>query len=200
MYVVIGFPQQCIPNPLSVDKFENHISYRGVHLGRTYNTRMMQVGMVPEKRTILLALLAHWCSLSTFTLLEAAQLSGILENHTRFVTRIRPWFFRLQNVIRAQFRSLYYWEKRRLSYQDQCKTCEQGLPPTIWKRIIGLVSRDMAVVTWHRKRESMMSDALAGSLLAIHDYLLNEETPWSAPIALVTPQDPHFFTVGERYE
>jgi len=46
----------------------------------------------------------------------------------------------------------------------------------------------------------MMSDALAGSLLAIHDYLLNEETPWSAPIALVTPQDPHFFTVGERYE
>jgi len=74
---------------------------------------------------------------------------------------------------------------------------EQGLPLTIWKRIAGLVSRDMAVVTWHRKRELTMSDALAGSLVAIRDYLLNEETPWSAPIALVIPRDPHFFTVGD---
>jgi len=41
-----------------------------------------------------------------------------------------------------------------------------------------------------------MSDALAGSLLAMLDYLLNAETPWSAPIALVIPRD-HFFTVGD---
>jgi len=42
-----------------------------------------------------------------------------------------------------------------------------------------------------------MSDALTGSLLAIREYLLNDETPWSAPIALVIPRDPHFFTVGD---
>ena len=30
MYVVIGFPQKCIPNPLSTDKFEHKISYQGI--------------------------------------------------------------------------------------------------------------------------------------------------------------------------
>jgi len=77
-----------VPNPLSVDKFEHHISYHGIHLRRTYNTRTMQVGIVPENRTILLALRAHWCSLSKNALLETVQLNGILENHTRFVTWI----------------------------------------------------------------------------------------------------------------
>jgi hypothetical protein len=131
LYSILGFPADNVPDPQSKDKLETLYSHERRFVGRQWNTRKLTVGMLEYKRQELLARLDMWLAPASFLLAEAAELQGVLENHTRYVKWARAWFFAIQNSFRAHFDKLFYIAQRRFQRLRACKQAVFASSPTI---------------------------------------------------------------------
>lgn len=84
LYNILGFPTPEVPNAQSKDRLDSWYGPKRKFVGCLFNTRRMTVDMPEYKRQELILQLEAWLIKPSFTLVEAAELPGILENHTRY--------------------------------------------------------------------------------------------------------------------
>ena len=199
LFKVLGEPTPYIQNPLSLPKFINlHSGMRQI-VGRYWDTRRLSVGMLAHKRDELISRLNDWLPKERFSLLEAAELLGVLENHTRYCRWARPWFYALQNRMRDLLDRLYFVQKRiwqRIGPKKE-RQIRDELPAAQWSRVKNIMAREKALLLWRSKATQKMDRHLKVSLSNILHYLETEERPFEAKIGAIIPRDPHAITWGD---
>ncbi len=199
LYSILGYPADNVPDPQSKDKLETLYGYSRKFVGRQWNTRTMTVGMPEYKRLELIQRLDQWLLQSKFTLVEAAELTGILENHTRYAKWARAWFFAIQNDFRDKFKKAYYAAARVFDKLAPAKQRQytRELPQALWKRIAPLLQRDKARLLWHMKWPASLSPDAVTALRVIRAYLLETDSPWEAKIGFLIPRVAHIDSTGD---
>ena len=121
-------------------------------VGYRIDTRSMTVGLLQYKREEAVEVIEPWLTSSTFTLLQGAILCGKLESVSTCNRWIRPYFFSVQNTIRAALTSK--WKKVQGYYTrmgiDKAKA-KYGLPKNLERCLIPLIAREKALLLWHSK-------------------------------------------------
>ena len=197
LYDVLGYPQPVVPNCLSLDKLNSTYGPTRRFVGRFFDTRRMTIGLLEEKRLFLLQQLGHWKTMSGYLLIDVAEILGILENHTRYVPWVRPWFFSLQNLFREHFLRLFYVIQRRLPAATRHRLLQKVLPPSLWNRIQGLLAQEHARLLWAHKSRISPTPATQALFQRLHHFLSTDSFPWDTPIGLVIPRQPHFHPLGD---
>ena len=153
LYHILGFPSPNVPDPQSKDKLNATYSHTRKFVGRAWNTRTLRVGMLDYKRLELIDRFKVWVAKPKFTLVEAAELQGILENHTRYAKWARAWFFAIQNAFRRHFTAMYFITKRRFAKMKALKQqrYSRELPRSLRSRIEPLIARDKASMLWNMR-------------------------------------------------
>jgi hypothetical protein len=171
-------------------------------VGRYWNTRTMQVGMLPAKRLLLIEALTDWTKPGrSFTLVEAATLLGQLENHTRYVRWAKSWMAVLYNEFRLLMTRTYFVVRRRWSNNPRLDkhyaAMAQALPQHLKFRLNGCIARDKAAFLWRSKSTVSVSPTLRATLRLLLHYLRSTAYPWSEYIGFIIPRDPHVETLGD---
>ena len=173
LYAILGFPSAVVPDHLSKDKLVALYGFLRKYVGRQWNTRRLVIGMPPYKRLELIERLEHWIAQQSFTLVEAAEIQGILENHTRCVKWARVWFLAIQADFRQRFGKLFFIAERRYKAMNSAtrKRYERELPQSLWSRIDQLMARDRAQLLWNMRMRSQMSCWAKGALRRTDPFL-----------------------------
>ena len=100
LYQILSHPTPQHGDPVSWDKFQATYSHRRKVTGFNINSRTLQVSLPDYKREHLQALLDKWLQRKTYTLLDAAELLGLLNNLSSICRWMRPRYFALQNAAR----------------------------------------------------------------------------------------------------
>jgi hypothetical protein len=95
LYVVLGWPQPHLVDPLSHEKLNTHYTHKRKACGMMIDTRRMSLSLPSEKRFVLVQELNKWLDKETFSLLEAASLCGLLSDAARKCRWAWPRFFNL---------------------------------------------------------------------------------------------------------
>lgn len=202
MYVIVGFPGMYIPDLLSKDKLVTFYTHQRQMVGRHWDTRTMQVGMLPAKREMLITLVREWVAPGkTFSILEAAILLGQLENHTRFVRWAKIWMAPLYNAFRSLFHRCYHAMRRRWNDDPDLSAhyaaMVRELPDNLSYRLHNCIAKDQAAFIWRTRQSISVSPHLRHSLQIILRYLDDNSNPWSEYIGFIIPRDPHIFSLGD---
>ena len=197
LYEILGFPDARITDALSRDKFEARITHERRFVGHTVNSRTLTVSLPQDKRTLLVAAILPWLNMTKFGLLEAGKLHGQLGSASTTCRWARATFFGLQNALRraiaikfCQVRAYYARSGRRQAIAGQ-------LPANLWKRLEGLVSRDIADLMWRSSSSFPMTDPIRSELRALHDYLADPSQPWSISIGHLITRSPTSISIGD---
>jgi hypothetical protein len=202
LYIILGFPGPYIPDLLSKDKLDTSYTHERTMVGRYWNTRTMQVGMLPAKRLLLIEALTDWTKPGkTFTLVEAATLLGQLENHTRYVRWAKSWMAVLYNEFRQLMERTYFVVKRRWSNNPRLEkhyaAMARALPQHLKFRLNGCIARDKAAFLWRSKNTTAVNPTLRSTLRLLLHYLRRTEYPWTEYIGFIIPRDPHMESFGD---
>lgn len=197
LYEIIGYPQPIIPDALSQEKFDAMYTHRRTCVGRTFDTRTMTVEITEEKKTQLIDTLQLFLKRPSYSLTEAAEVHGLLENHTRHVNWARPWFYAIQNSMRRQFRVLFRFLQRRFRRDTLVQRLQGTLPQHLWKRIEGLISKEQATWIWRHRSTITMTRAVKASIQMLLTYLQDNNRPWAAKIGLVIQREPTTGSLGD---
>ena len=202
LYIILGFPGPYIPDLLSKDKLDTYYTHQRVLVGRWWNTRTMEVGMLPAKRALLIPLLEDWTRpKKTFTVQEAASLLGQLEDHIRYVRWAHIWIAPLHNEFKVLFLRCYYAMRRRWASNPQLEAryeiMSRDLPRTMEKRLQGIIAKEQASFLWKTNNKAGVSDHLRISLQAILSYLRSSPEPFREYIGFIIDRDPHFKSLGD---
>ena len=197
LYEILGFPDDQITDALSRDKFEARITHERRFVGHTVNSRTLTVSLPQDKRTLLVAAILPWLSMTKFGLLEAGKLHGQLGSASTTCRWARATFFGLQNALRraiaikfCQVRAYYARSGRRQAIAGQ-------LPANLWKRLEGLVSRDIADLMWRSSSSFPMTDPIRSELRALYNYLADASQPWSISIGHLITHSPTSISLGD---
>jgi hypothetical protein len=82
LYEVFGYPNFFVPDPLSREKFKSSHTHRRCMVGWIIDTWQMIIELPGCKRSQLVLVLDEWLSKTKFTLREAAELHGKLNDVT----------------------------------------------------------------------------------------------------------------------
>ena len=83
LYMMVGYPNGKIPDPISWDKFESTHGHIRRVVGWNFNTRDLTFELPDDKRQSITELLASWLPRKSCTLLQAAELHGTLADASR---------------------------------------------------------------------------------------------------------------------
>ena len=202
LYIILGFPGPYIPDLLSKDKLDTSYTHERTMVGRYWNTRTMQVGMLPTKRALLIDAVREWTKPGkAFTLVEAATLLGQLENHTRYVRWAKSWMAVLYNEFRQLMTRTYHVLKRRWSNNPRLErhyaAMAKALPTNLKFRLNGCIAKDKAAFLWRSKSTAAVSPTLGSTLQLLLHYLQRTEYPWTEYIGFIIPRDPHMESLGD---
>jgi hypothetical protein len=93
---------------VSWDKFVAKLTYQRKAKGFIVDTRQMEVSIPDYKQDQVVELLATWTTKESYTtLLEAAELLGLLNNLSEICRWARPRYYALQSAIRLALQSHY---------------------------------------------------------------------------------------------
>jgi hypothetical protein len=192
LWHILGFPNPLHgPNPLSLEKFNGRYTHQRQTLGHLVDSRTMTVSVLPEKRTIIAAMLQDWLQSRTdYNLREISSLHGSLESMTRHVTWMRPLFFAIQNAIRCELSRRYYVLKRTYAKTGRANRLRAKLPPALLDRLSTLIARDKASLLWSTKTRLTITQAIRAALSTIHSVIADVTVPLSQPIGFIVPRDP----------
>jgi hypothetical protein len=198
LYEILGFPDWRQIGALSMEKLDTMYRPQRTTVGYVVNTRSMTVGLLQYKRDQTALLIDLWLTNSTFTLLQGAELCGKLENASTCNRWIRPFFFAVQNAIRDAL--IDTWKRVQGYYIrmgiDKVKS-KYNLPPSLEKRLSGLIARDKALLLWHSKATFTIPAATKPVLRYLQESLSNPEVKWEKSIAHWIPRDPTFVSAGD---
>jgi hypothetical protein len=102
LYEVLGYPNRFVPDPLSHEKFESAHTHHRRMVGRIIDTCQLVVQLPDYKgqQLILILILSEWLTKTKFTLHQASELHGKL-NDVTFANRwAQAYYFALQNTMR----------------------------------------------------------------------------------------------------
>lgn len=201
LYRVFGFPEEEIRRiSLSMDKyFQAKCSTRKLQLGLVVDTHLMTVELPEEKRAKIVEQLDHWHEKrKSFTVLQAAQLLGIIE-HTAMVT---PWIRYMLNSLRhSLLRALR--ENRTIVHED--KTMKEFLENSTYKgnEYRGLLRKKfadskIAQKIWHLKTKFYINTSMRAELTLLRNiFKNNEKYKLYTPISYLVDRDPDFLARGD---
>jgi hypothetical protein len=112
----------------------------------------MTVGLLQYKRDETVEVIEPWLTTPSFTLLQGAVLCGKLEITSNCNRWIRPYFFSVQNTIRAALTTK--WKKIQGYYTRMGISkvkAKYGLPKNLERLLLPLIVRYKALLLWHSK-------------------------------------------------
>ena len=167
-------------------------------VGRHFDSRSLTVGMLPYKRTRLLALLLEWQDFTEYSLPQIASLIGQLDHLTRYARWARCWYFALSNAVRGALHTRYHILSRaNPRFDAKITSWKSVLPQHLSHRLATLISRDKAAFLWSKTQTFKVSPALTACLHHLHRYISSTSTPWSVHLGLVVPRRHHFESFGD---
>ena len=193
LWHVLGFPNpKQGPNPLSLEKFDGRYTHQRKTLGHLVDSRTLTVSVLPEKRTIMTALLQDWLGNRVeFSLRDISSLHGSLESMTRHVTWMRPLFFAIQNAIRHELSRRYYVLLRTYAKTGRANKIRAQLPPALLDRLSTLIARDKASLLWSSRAQLALTNPIRAALTTIHSVMVDaRNVPLAQPIGFIIPRDP----------
>ena len=130
----MGYPNDLTPNALSRDKLLTRYSHTRRLLGKISDTRRLMVILPEDKRASTVELLSLWISKHHFTILDQAQLIGILDSNATLCRWARADYFVLLNFLQDQFRATYQIVARQIKAAKKTSaTSSMHTFITIWK-------------------------------------------------------------------
>jgi hypothetical protein len=139
-----------------------------------------------------------------FTLLQAAILCGQLESTSKCNRWIRPYFFSIQNTIRAalteKWAKVQGFYKRKAGVAATRAKC--NLPKHLERRLIPLIARDKALLLWHSKSTFPVLAHVQKDIALMIDWLRDPAVLWEKSIAhwipgrKLPPSDPDFIHIN----
>ena len=199
LFAVLGPPTNPdVPSALSFDKFEGSYNHQRKMVGRRFDSRTLTVGMLPHKRTELLQTLETWVTKPSYDLPEIASLLGLLDNHTKYASWARSWYFSLQNSVRTALSQRYSILRRRQHhFAAQATSFRRALPSHLAKRVSGLVAREKARLIWSTRQRFQLTAMDRGALSILLAYLRDTTSPWDVPLGLIVPRRPNILSQGD---
>ena len=178
LYKVVGFPDSRQPDAYSREKFETSIGHIRKVTGTMVNSRSMMIWQPDYKRKHLVTTLAKWIASPrlSFTILQAAELNGLLIDASRCCRWGRALFIILQNTLRNLLKQHY---AQHLGYKDRASKRAYSLisrntdmPNSVVQKLAGLVgNREFAEKMWRSSVRTTVSRHLRHELCELHDYL-----------------------------
>jgi hypothetical protein len=148
LYELLGFPSDTRQiGALSMEKLDTMHRPMRKMVGYTVNSRNMTVALLQHKRDQTVATATPWLTMPAFALLQAAILRGQLESTSKCNRWIRPYFFSMQNTIRAALTEK--WAKVQGFYKRKgaaATRAKYNLPKHLERRLIPLIARDKALL------------------------------------------------------
>ena len=195
---IVGYSDGRIPDPISWDKFESVHGHLRHVVGWEFNFRDLKFSLPANKRKIITDTLATWLNRTQCTLLEAAELHGILTDASRTSRSGRASFSSFQNAMRRaiqqrlrhQVKGFYQRTHRRRYFASL-------LPENLHNRLDSLTSREMAALLWKSNTPISLSVVVLFELKKLHAHLADPNRPWSISIAHIIPRDAQFTSVGD---
>ena len=198
LFLLLGNPLDLrVPSPLSTDKFEATYTHERRLVGRRFNSRTLSVGLLPYKRSQLVDLLRLWDTKKDFSLLELAQLLGILENHTRYARWARCWYFALQNSARRALYARYHILHRKFALGKRRRSLSRHLPRSLSDRLGPLLAREKAQFLWDRRARFPLSIHDHQAIRRLLDYASGPGEIWEVPLGMIIPRCPYFSSRGD---
>jgi hypothetical protein len=198
LYLLLGEPSGNHRDPVSWEKFEAKITHCRKAKGFMVDTRRMEVSIPMYKREQAIDLLATWLERATYTLLEAAELLGTLNNLSEICRWARPRYFALQQDVRRTLRARYValanW---RLRHAAQIDSCQRELPESLLHRLEPLIGRKVASLLWRTRQTIPVTHFIHRELGYLHTYLANHKNRWAISIGHLVPRPPTFTTTGD---
>jgi hypothetical protein len=199
LYVLLGEPSANHRDPVSWEKFETKVTHCRKAKEFMVNTaRRMEVSIPAYKRDQVVELLATWIDRSTYTLLEAAELLGTLNNLSEICRWARPRFFALQQDVRRALRARYlaaaHW---RTHHATQIETWRVDLTDALLHRLEPLIQREMASLLWRMRQTIPVSPFVRRKLKYLHNYVRTPTNPWAISIGHLIPREHTFTTTGD---
>jgi hypothetical protein len=198
LYLLLGEPSANHRDPVLWEKFESKVTHCRKAKGFIVDTRRMEVSIPDYKRDQVVELLQLWLVRTSYTLLEAAELLGTLNNLSEICRWARPRFFALQQDVRRALQSRYHalsnWRTRHAS---QISAWTKELPAALLHRLEPLIQREIAALLWHTKQAIKVTPPVQRELQYLHAYLRVRSNPWAISIGHLVPRDPIFTTTGD---
>jgi hypothetical protein len=198
LYEILGFPDGRQVGALSLDKLDTLYGPRRTLVGYKVDSRAMTVTLLPHKRIETAEMITPWLTMKRFTLLQGAEICGKLEDASTCCRWIRPYFFAIQNTIRA---ALLTKGKRIRGYYKRMGVekirAAYALPKHMERRLASLIARDMAKLLWHSKATFEVPDEVRQTLELIRNWLRDPTVLWEKSIAHWIDRDPTFVSAGD---
>jgi hypothetical protein len=167
-------------------------------VGYRLDTRAMTVGLLQYKRDETVEVIEPWLTTPSFILLHGAVLCGKLESASNCNRWIRPYFFSVQNTIRAALTTK--WKKIQGYYTRMgiAKVkAKYGLPKNLERRLLPLIARDKALLLWHSKATFAIPAEVKQDLALIQGWLRDPAVKWERSVAHWILRDPTFVSAGD---
>jgi hypothetical protein len=198
IYEILGFPDGRQVGALSMEKLDTMYRPERKTVGYHICTRTMTVSLPQYKRDQTALVIEPWLTMETFTLLQGAELCGKLESASTCNRWVRPFFFSIQNTIRAaltkKWQSIRGYNKRMGIKQKRAK---YNLPKHLERRLGPLIARDKAKLLWHSKCTFHIPSQVVQDLALLQNWLQDPTIKWERSIAHWVLRDPTFVTAGD---
>jgi hypothetical protein len=168
-----------------------HTMYRPQQttVGYLLDTRAMTVGLLQYKWDQTVEVIKPWLTLPTFTLLQGAVLCGKHESASNCNQWIWPYFFSMQNSIRAAL--TVKWQKIQGYYTrvgiDKAKA-KYALPKNLVRRLLPLIARNNSLLLWHSKATFVILTQVKQDLALLQGWLRGPMVKWERSV--VRPLSP----------
>ena len=183
LYELLGYPYSLTPDPLSRDKLHTTYNHLRRLLGKDVDSRCLMVSLPDDKHSDTIQLLRAWISRHHFTILELAQLIGILENNATLCRWANADYFVLLSCLRTQLRATYHIVVRQVKSAKKYQLLKVRLPHHLAIRLVSVIARDVAAILWKTRPPISMTSDIRGCLQEHYDYLRELTNPWEIPIA-----------------
>jgi len=150
-----------------------------------------------DKRERLVQLLTDWIDRKSYTLLEAAELHGLLNHAAKGNRRGRTYFFALQNSMRRSLQSRYHQVRAYYQRSRKEQALKLLLPKHLHNRVDPLISREMASLLFHSRARVKTDAPLQSELETLRKYLADYSRPWQISLTHLIPRDPNFISIGD---
>jgi hypothetical protein len=197
LYEIVGYPDGRIPDPISWDKFESVHGHLRRVVGWEFNSRDLNFSLPADKRKTITDTLASWLNRTQCTLLEAAELHGILTDASRASRSGRASFFSFQNAMRRAIQQRFHQVKGYYQRTHRRRYFASLLPENLHNRLDSLISREMAALLWKSNTPISISEAVLFELKQLHAHIADSNRPWSISIAHIIPRDAQFTSLGD---
>jgi hypothetical protein len=187
LFEVLGYPMVDVQVALSLAKFLGHYNHIRKVLGYLINSRTMTVDILPNKREQIVAELARWMTMKSFTLREAAVLVGSLEHISRYNLWGRVWFFALRNAIRHMTEQCRRKAVAIFSRSGKLAYYQRALPSHLQHRVRGLCEKELARILWNSNFSMKTAGVIANTIRLLHSNSSDLSNSWATPIGCIVP-------------